>query len=276
MSGEFEGRTAVVVGGGRGIGKAVSLRLARGGAHVIIADADAALAAEVVGTIRTQLDRGADAHLVDATDAGSVGRFFGRVGDEHGRLDILVNVPGRGSDTHFERITENEWDTDFAITLKAPFLCIQAALPVLLRAPRAAVVSVGSINGTQAFGNEAYSAAKAGLVNLHKNLAVRYGGYGIRFNVVAPGTVRTSLWDARLAVEPGVLADVAALYPLGRVGEPEDVAAACAFLASDESGWITGVELPVDGGITAGHSQFLTSTFGPEFFDTTLDMRPRS
>jgi NAD(P)-dependent dehydrogenase (short-subunit alcohol dehydrogenase family) len=107
---------------------------------------------------------------------------------------------------------------------------------------------ISSVNGLSAFGEEPYAAAKAGLTILAKNLAARYGPEGIRFNVVAPGTIRTRVWDD----QPGALDRIVRMYPLGRIGEPEDIAAAVAFLASADASWITGITLPVDGGILTG------------------------
>lgn len=270
----FSGRIVVVVGGGRGIGRATALRFAEQGAHVVVADSAASFAAEVADEIAAAGGSG-ESFEVDATDASSVGRFFYTVGERHHRVDALVNCPARASDTHFERITENEFDFDVTVTLKAPFLCIQAALPLLLRSDAPSVVSVSSINGLEAFGNEVYGAAKAGLINLTQNLAVRYGPTGVRFNAVAPGTIRTRSWESRLAVEPDILDRVARVYPLRRVGTPEEVAAACVFLASSDASWITGVTLAVDGGITAGHGELIETIFGDGFFSTTLGDRPR-
>lgn len=268
-------RVVVITGGAQGIGRASALRFAAEGAQVVIADKAVDFALEVVEEIR-RAGGAAQAHPLDVTDASAVGRFFHEFGQARGRIDVLVNCPARVSDTHFERVTESEFDLDLAVTLKAPFLCIQAALPYLLRSARPAVVNIGSVNGAGAFGNEVYSAAKAGLENLTKNLAVRYGPVGLRLNVVAPGTVRTHNWEARTAADADVLDNVARLYPLRRVGVPDDVAGACVFLASDEASWITGAVLPVDGGITAGHSDLIGTVFGPGYFGTTVDLRPNA
>jgi meso-butanediol dehydrogenase/(S,S)-butanediol dehydrogenase/diacetyl reductase len=270
----FAERIAVVCGGARGIGRAIALRLGEEGAHVVVADQAADAAEETASRIR---DAGgsAEAHPLDATDASSVGRLFYTVGESFGRVDVLVNCPAHASDTHFERITESEFDFDIAATLKAPFLCTQAAIPHLLRSQHGGnVVSIGSVNGLKAFGNEVYGAAKAGLSNITQNLAVRYGPLGLRFNVVAPGTVRTRSWESRLATEPDMLAGIAEMYPMRRVGTPDEIAAACVFLASDEAAWITGVTLPVDGGITAGHPRFIEETFGSDFFSSMVERRP--
>ena len=125
--------------------------------------------------------------------------------------------------------------------------CIQAALPHLVKT-RGNVVTISSVNGLAAFGNVEYSAAKAGQIAMTVNYAARYGGMGVRFNVVAPGTIRTPNWDT----QPGTLELFSKMYPLGRVGEPEDIAAAVAFLASDDASWITGHTLPVEGGVLTG------------------------
>lgn len=271
----FDGRIAVVIGGGRGIGRATSLRLAAEGARVLVVDQAPEFAEETAEEIRTA-GGVADGSTVDATDASAVGRFFYALGEEHGRVDVLVNCPAHASDTHFERVTESEFDLDITSTLKAPFLCIQAAIHPLLRSTAPSVVSISSVNGLAAFGNEVYGAAKAGLINLHKNLALRYGPEGVRFNIVAPGTIHTRSWESRSAAEPGILDKIAGLYPLGRVGTPEDIASAVAFLASSEASWITGTVLTVDGGITAGNGPLISAIFGESFFSSTVGERPRT
>jgi len=126
--------------------------------------------------------------------------------------------------------------------------CIRAVLPQLLIAPSSSsVVTIGSINGLVAARSEPYSAAKAALQNLTLNLAARYGARGIRFNLIAPATIRTRVWDN----QPDELERMTPMYPLGRIGRPEDIAAAVAFLASDDAAWITGITLPIDGGLLA-------------------------
>jgi meso-butanediol dehydrogenase / (S,S)-butanediol dehydrogenase / diacetyl reductase len=113
------------------------------------------------------------------------------------------------------------------------------------------------VNALAYYGNEAYSAAKAGILNLTRSLAVRYGPSGVRVNAIAPGTLRTPAWEKRKEETPDVFDRVAKWYPLGRIGEPEDVAGAALFLASDEAAWISGAVLPVDGGLTAGNMQMM-------------------
>ena len=144
------------------------------------------------------------------------------------------------------------WDLNFAVVLKGAFLCTKAALPSMLEHGRGAIVNIASVNGMMGLGEEAYSAAKAGMINFTQNLAIRYGSRNVRANVICPGSVRTPIWSERVKVQPDIFDRLAQWYPLGRVGEPEDVAKAALFLASDDAAWITGAVLAVDGGLTAG------------------------
>jgi meso-butanediol dehydrogenase / (S,S)-butanediol dehydrogenase / diacetyl reductase len=263
----FAGSRVVVTGGGGGIGGAICQRFAAAGAEVIVADQNADAAENVARDIAARGGNSA-AWPVDVTDRDAVGRLFVTLGEGESSpaLDVLVNCAARASDTPFDRLPAAEFGHDLTATLTSAFLCIQAALPLLLRSTRDPnVVSVSSVNGLAAFGNEAYSAAKAGLINLTQNLAVRYGPRGVRFNTVAPGTVRTPIWERRLAASPGLLDRIESLYPLRRVGTPADIAAACVFLASPAASWITGQTLAVDGGITSGHSGLIQAIFGDAY-----------
>ena len=128
-------------------------------------------------------------------------------------------------------------------------------LPGMIKQRRGVIVNIASVNGLAYFGNEAYSAAKAGVINLTQSMAVRYGRYGIRANAIAPGSVRTPIWQQRIDKDPQVLETLKKWYPLGRIGEPDDIAKAALFLASDAASWITGIVLPVDGGLMAGNPE---------------------
>jgi meso-butanediol dehydrogenase / (S,S)-butanediol dehydrogenase / diacetyl reductase len=253
----FQDRVALVTGAGRGIGKAIAVRLSSEGASVLVAEIDPVLAEEAAAAITEAGGRAASA-VCDVTDNDSV-RAAIRTGiDRFGRLDVLVTNVGVGGGTPFEEIDDSTWAANGDPTLQGTVRSIQAALPHLLVSPVAAVVMIGSVNGLAAAGDLVYSTAKAALPVLAQNLAVIYGrrvlarerpeAHPIRFNVVAPGTVRTSVWDGR----GETLDKLGAVYPAGRVGEPEDIAAAVAFLASDDASWITGVTLPVDGGLLTG------------------------
>ncbi|MFD6178078.1 MULTISPECIES: SDR family NAD(P)-dependent oxidoreductase [unclassified Isoptericola] len=249
MTRRFEGRVVLVTGGAHGIGAATVRRLHDEGATLVVADLDHDAARHTVDDLPPAGPGQAEASTVpcDVRDRASVDAAVAAVLERHGRLDALVGVAG-GDTPHpsvVEGMDDATWAAGLDLNLAGPVRCVRAAVPHLPRG--GAIVLVGSVNGLQAFGGDDYSAAKAGLVSLARNLAVRLGERGVRINVVAPGTVRTRVWDHQ-----GGPDKLTPLYPLGRVGEPEDVAAAIAFLASDDAGWITGVTLPVDGGITVG------------------------
>ena len=246
----FHGKVAYVTGGGHGIGRAIALRLANEGAAVAVSDLDAPAAQAVAGEIAAAGGT-AFATTCDVTSRDAVDASFAAALARFGRLDILVNTAGGDWDepAAFEDIPDELWQRKLDVNLIGVGRCIRAALPALIAAgPGSNVVTIGSINGSTAISGYPYSAAKAGLEILTKNLARRYGPQGVRVNLVSPGTVRTRNWDSH----PDDLNRIAGFYPLGRVGEPSDIAAATAFLASDEAAWITGINLPVDGGYLAG------------------------
>ncbi|GAA1658606.1 SDR family NAD(P)-dependent oxidoreductase [Kribbella alba] len=251
----FEGRVALVTAGAQGIGAAIARRIAAEGGSVIVTDLQDEKVAEVAAElgdralpVRVDVTSRAD---IDAAVAAGVERF--------GRLDVLVNNAGGCIINSLpEETTVEDWHRQLDLTLVGAAQCIQAALPHLIET-RGNVVTISSVNGLAAFGNVEYAAAKAGQVAMTQNFAARYGTSGVRFNVVAPGTVRTPNWDS----QPGTLEKFAKMYPLGRVGEPEDIAAAVAFLASDDAAWITGHTLPVEGGVLTGPGLLDLTPQGP-------------
>jgi len=249
----FEAYGVLVTGAARGIGAAVARRLAEEGARVLLTDADPR---EVVKTATALREQGltAEALACDVADRAAVEAAVAHAVDAFGALDVLVNCAASCTpDTPlFEDGPDEAWARDLDITLTGTYRCCRAALPHLVASGRGAIVSIGSVNGLHDFGNQAYSAAKAGLVSLTRTLSGHAAARGVRVNLVVPGTVRTSAWEGREAD----LEALRSLYPLGRVDEPEDVAAAVAFLASRDAAWITGTALTVDGGLTAVHTGF--------------------
>lgn len=232
----FAGSRVVVTGAGHGIGRACALRMAGEGARI------AALDLDLDAARATAVEVGGRAFPLDLTSRASVDAAFAAVVAEFGGLDVLAHTAGGGvPESSFEDSSDEEWLANLDLNLLGSVRCCRAAMPHLRAAPASAIVLVSSINALAGLGADAYSAAKAGLGALVLNLAAQGAGEGVRVNAVAPGTVRTRVWkgdaDAR-----------SDWYPLGRVGEPDDVAAAVAFLASGDAAWITGHTLPVDGG----------------------------
>jgi meso-butanediol dehydrogenase / (S,S)-butanediol dehydrogenase / diacetyl reductase len=253
--GRFDGAAALVTGGAHGIGRACAVRLADEGARVAVLDLDGAAAQDVVSDLAQPGERPHLAVQMDVTERSSVDQAIGRAAGELGGIDTLVNVAG-GDSEHgtFEDMDDEVWTSLLELNLLGVVRCCRAAIPHLRRSTMGpAIVTVSSINAFTALGSEAYSSAKAGLTSLTGNLAASLAHDGIRVNAVAPGTIRTRVWDSQV----GGADRLQPLYPLGRVGEPEDVAGAIAFLASSDAAWITGHTLPVDGGLLIGDSSRL-------------------
>ncbi|MEV6957197.1 SDR family oxidoreductase [Streptomyces sp. NPDC051183] len=235
----FDGYSVVVTGAARGIGARIAEQFVAEGARVLIADKDeqhAAQTAERTGALSLECD---------VTSDESVREAIIHAVTEFGRLDVLVNNAAHASPTQPAGQSDEVWLRDLDTTLLGAVRCARAAMPHLIASGRGAIVNIGSVNGEHFLGAPAYSAAKAGLASLTRSLAGEYAHRGVRCNLIAAGTVRTPYWDSR---KPD-LDMVAAHYPLGRIGEPADIAAACLFLASTEASWTTGATLPVDGGL---------------------------
>jgi meso-butanediol dehydrogenase / (S,S)-butanediol dehydrogenase / diacetyl reductase len=242
---------AVVTGGGSGIGRAICELFAREGAKVVAADRYPERAEETAARI-TSAGGEAIGVRVDVADAAAVGEMARRAVAANGRVDVLVNNAGISVGDDILTFDEATWDLNLNVVLKGVFLCSKAVLPGMIERRRGVILNIASVNGLWAVGEEAYSAAKAGMINLTQNMAIKYGDRNVRVNCIAPGSIRTPIWGDRVAEDPQIFDRIARWYPLGRVGEPEDVANAALFLASDEASWITGVTLPVDGGLLAG------------------------
>ncbi|AKJ08976.1 oxidoreductase [Streptomyces incarnatus] len=235
------------------MGAAVAGRLAEEGGRVLVTDRDLPAAERTAADLRRR-GFAAEAWACDIADRTSVEAAVAHAVTAFGSLDVLVNCAAHCTPDAplFEDQPDEAWVRDLDVTLTGAYRCCRAALPHLAASGRGAIVGIGSVNGLQDFGNHAYSAAKAGLGSLTRTLAGHAAARGVRVNLVVPGTVRTSAWEER----EDELAAIRPLYPLGRVGEPEDIAAAVAFLASGDAAWITGTSLVVDGGLTAVNTGF--------------------
>jgi NAD(P)-dependent dehydrogenase (short-subunit alcohol dehydrogenase family) len=251
----LEHHVAFITGGGSGIGRATALRFAAEGAAVAVFDRHEEAAAGVAAEIA---DAGGAALAVpgDVTDLAALETAVAAAAERLGSVTTLVANAAISQGDDPLTIDEATWDRTVSIVLKGVFLSAKAVLPGMVAAGRGAIVTISSVNGQTGIGEEPYSAAKAGVINFTQNLATRYGANGIRANCIAPGTIQTPIWQPRVDRDPDVFDRIARWYPLGRVGQPEDIANAALFLASDEAAWITGAVLNVDGGLMAGIPHF--------------------
>lgn len=248
----FDGRVALVTGGGGDLGVAIGERLAVAGATVILADVDGRKAREAADRL---VARGLDAHglSLDVADDGSVTATFAEVARRHGRLDVLVNNAGIAARKPSVDLAAEDWTRVIAVNLTGTFLCSRAAARIMMAGEGGSIVNVASIMGlvgNALYANPAYHASKGGIVNLTRAHAVEWARAGIRVNAIAPTFVETTL-TGRLLAEPGIREGILARTPMGRLAQPGEVADAVAFLASGAAALVTGIVMPIDGGWTA-------------------------
>ncbi len=252
----FSDKVAIVTGGGSGIGKEVARRLVEAGAQVVIGGRDAAKLERAARDIDPVGDS-VRTLAGDIADPATAQALVDLASATFGGVDILVNNAGIFRPKPFLEVTPEEYDDFLDTILKGKYFMAQAAARAMLRRGAGAIVQTGSLWAIQAVGatpSAAYSAANAGVHALTRNLALELAGANIRINTVAPAVVETPVYATFMDPEQvrEVLPGFNAFHPLGRNGQPGDVAAAILFLASDAAGWITGTVLPVDGGVTAG------------------------
>lgn len=253
MNDEFAGKIALVTGAARGIGRTIAERLHAGGARVLLVDCNAEGVRAAAASLRSANGAYAIPLVTDLADPADITTLAKQVNELAPVLDILVNNAGIELDLPFEQVATELFDRVIAINLRAPLLLTQK-LASRFPAGGGAIVNISSIHADHAFPNSIpYACTKAGLVALTRNLALELAPRNIRVNAVCPGYIDTPMWDEwlRASSDPDELArQTTALHPLGRRGQPQDVASAVAYLAGPQSAWVTGTCLVVDGGLT--------------------------
>jgi len=263
MAGKLEGRVAIVTAGGAGIGAATVRRFAKEGAAVVIADLSGTRAKAVTDEVNSAGGRAAFIKM-DASDPEAIQATIKLAIDSYGRLDVLFNNAGMAEVALIHDTTLESWNRVMAVTLTSTFLGIKYAVPIMRKQGGGAIVNTASISGTRGdYGMASYNAAKAGVINLTRAAALENAKQKIRVNCVCPGGINTRVAE----VLGGDRADefrrtMGAIHPIGRMGEPEEIANMVTFLASDEASFITGASFVVDGGVTAhiGMPPFIPSS----------------
>lgn len=250
----LSGKVALITGGGTGIGRAIALAFAREGASVGLAGRRLQKLKEVVGEVKKQ-GGAAKAIECDVTRARDAERAVKETAKQFGKLDILVNNAGMLSVSTVESVSEEEWDRVMTVNVKGPFLMSRAALKEFRKAGGGAIVNIGSVLGLVAMKDRAaYTASKGAVTMLTKAMALDHAHENVRVNCICPSLVETELVRKLFdGSEQGqaLRKTRAAAIPLGRFGKPMDVAELAVFLASEESSWLTGAAIPLDGGLTA-------------------------
>ena len=250
----LQGRLAVVTGAASGLGAATAKRLGAEGATVVVADIDEDDARRVAIEIA---DAGGDAEptVIDVTHEGEIAALFEAIVDQHGRLDVLVCSAAVETRASVVDTTDAAWRRVLDVNLKGPFLCMKHGLPTMVASGGGSVILLGSVLGT--VGSPSYAAyctSKGALVNLAKQAAIEHAADGVRVNVISPGACDTGLFAEMASKSPdpeATLRAVAARMPMGRLGTEADVVETIMFLASDESSYISGTTIPLDGGLAA-------------------------
>jgi NAD(P)-dependent dehydrogenase (short-subunit alcohol dehydrogenase family) len=247
----LDGRTALVTGGGRGLGKTIATALAQAGANVALAGRSLAPCEETARTVAEATGRTCAAFPADVTVAADVERLVADVETAVGPIDILVNNAGNNIRGPVEQLTEADWDSVLDTNLKGPFLCSRLVGPRMVKRGWGRVINLGSILSVIALpGRAPYASAKAGVLNLSRVLALEWAGTGVTVNTICPGPFATEM-NRALLDDPVKYQEFVKQIPMGRWGELEEIEGAAVFLASDASSFVTGSALFVDGGWTA-------------------------
>lgn len=251
---DFEGKVVIVTGAAYGIGRASAIIFSKRGAKVVVADVDAVRAED---TLRLIKEAGGEATFIrtDISHEASVQALVAKTVETYGRLDYAHN--NAGIHKYFSSVTDfpqKDWDELININLRGAWLCLKHEIPEILKQGKGAIVNTSSAAGLVAApSNPAYPASKHGIVGLTKSTAIELARArkNIRVNCVCPGPVRTGMYEELVATAPEITEGMKQVVPMGRMAEPEEIAYAAVWLCSDEASYITGVALPVDGGIVA-------------------------
>ena len=242
----LENKIAVITGGGSGIGRATALRFADEGAHVIIWDVADKKGEEAITALK---DKGSNAayYHVDTTDNEQIAKATEDVISRYGRIDILINNAGITKDSTLLKMTDEQWERVIDVNLNGVYHCTRAIAPIMAQNNYGRIINASSVVGLFGnFGQTNYAATKAGLIGMTQTLSKELGRKGITVNAVAPGFIATEMIQL---MPEDVLAGMEAKVPVKRLGQPEEVAALYAFLASDEAAYINGAVIRIDGGI---------------------------
>ena len=252
MSGRLEGQVAIVTGAGRGIGEGIAKRFAREGAAVVAAQRTPEEGDRVVEEIVADGGRAISVRT-DVGDPESVEALVKKTLEAYGSLDAIVNNAGVGLIRSVVDTSMDEYDTLMDINLRGVFLCMKYAIPPMLEQGSGSVINIASVASFVAFPDDAaYCASKGGVLMLTRQAALDYSAKGVRINAICPGFIETPMLleycDGQGDPE-ATMAEVVAMHPAGRLGQVDDVASAAVYFASEDSAWVTGTSLPVDGGM---------------------------
>lgn len=243
-------KIAIVTGGGTGIGKGVALEFAKAGAHVVVASRRMEVIEKAVSEVEA-FGRQSLAVATDIIQKEQVDNLVEKTVTKFGRIDILVNNAGGSAAWPFEKISPKGWDVIMAINLKGTFLCCQSVGEVMKKQNSGKIINISSITGVHGSVRiPHYGAAKAGIINMTKTLAIQWGKNNINVNCIAPGLIKTEIIETALQMSDEELNQIAESFPISRIGVPEDIGYATVFLASEASSFMTGQTLIIDGGST--------------------------